>query len=117
MMTEFAVWAPSASRVRLVADSTVELKAENGWWRGEAEGTDYAFLVDDSDQELPDPRSKWQPDGVHGRSRVYDQEPFYGTDQQWPGKALPGSIIYELHVGTFTEAGTFDAAKEKLDHL
>jgi maltooligosyltrehalose trehalohydrolase len=131
-MTEFAVWAPDVCRVRLrVADGAGapgdrggerELtRAEDGWWRVDVPaadpGTDYAFLLDDSDQPLPDPRSLRQPAGVHGPSRLYDHSAFAWTDAGWTGRQLPGSILYELHVGTFTEAGTFDAAIDRLDHL
>jgi maltooligosyltrehalose trehalohydrolase len=82
-----------------------------------ADGTDYAFLLDDTDQALPDPRSPRQPTGVHGPSRVYDHASFAWTDNGWTGRWLPGSVIYELHVGTFTPDGTFDAAVARLDHL
>ncbi|MFF5216849.1 malto-oligosyltrehalose trehalohydrolase [Micromonospora sp. NPDC000442] len=121
-MTEFTVWAPEAKRVRLHLPDAAdhEMRAgRDGWWRVEVPdaGTDYAFLLDDDDQPLPDPRSAWQPSGVHGPSRIYDQAAFEWTDGSWTGRQLPGSILYELHVGTFTPEGTFDAAIGKLDHL
>ncbi|WFE43332.1 malto-oligosyltrehalose trehalohydrolase [Verrucosispora sp. WMMD1129] len=120
-MTEFTVWAPEATRVRLHLPGAAdhEMRAgRGGWWRVEVPdaGTDYAFLLDD-DQPLPDPRSAWQPSGVHGPSRIYDHAAFGWTDGSWTGRQLPGSILYELHVGTFTPEGTFDAAIGKLDHL
>lgn len=123
-MTEFTVWAPEAARVRLrrpgVADHDMR-PGRDGWWRVEAPdagpGTDYAFLLDDDTDALPDPRSAWQPAGVHGPSRVYDHAAFAWTDATWTGRQLPGSVLYELHVGTFTPEGTFDAAIAKLDHL
>ncbi|GAB3075474.1 malto-oligosyltrehalose trehalohydrolase [Micromonospora schwarzwaldensis] len=123
-MTEFTVWAPEAARVRLrlpgVADHDMR-PARDGWWRVEAPdagpGTDYAFLLDDDEQALPDPRSAWQPAGVHGPSRVYDHAAFAWTDIAWTGRQLPGSVLYELHIGTFTPEGTFDGAIAKLDHL
>ncbi|SCL35676.1 maltooligosyl trehalose hydrolase [Micromonospora nigra] len=121
-MTEFTVWAPEASRVRLrlpgVADHDMR-PAREGWWRVEVPdaGPDYSFLLDDDDRPLPDPRSRWQPEGVHGPSRRYDHAAFDWTDGSWTGRQLPGSILYELHVGTFTPEGTFDAAIGKLDHL
>ena len=80
-------------------------------------GTDYAYLLDDDDRALPDPRSAWQPDGVHGCSRIYDHAAYPWTDQRWTGRQLPGGVLYELHVGTFTPEGTFDSAIDKLDHL
>jgi len=79
-------------------------------------GEDYGWLVD-GDGPFPDPRSPRQPNGVHGLSRAYDHDAFGWTDAAWRGRALPGSVTYELHIGTFTPAGTFDAAIERLDHL
>jgi maltooligosyltrehalose trehalohydrolase len=122
-MTEFKVWAPKATMVRLRTDGADHAMDgdENGWWRVElpavADGTDYAFVLDDAGEPLPDPRSYRQPAGVHGPSRVYDHASFRWTDTGWTGRWLPGSVIYELHIGTFTPAGTFDAAIERLDHL
>lgn len=123
-MTEFTVWAPEAARVRLrlpgAADHAMR-QGPDGWWRVEVPdagpGTDYAFLLDDDEQALPDPRSAWQPAGVHGPSRLYDHAAFGWTDAAWTGRQLPGSVLYELHIGTFTPEGTFDAAIAKLDHL
>ncbi|MFU8852501.1 DUF3459 domain-containing protein [Micromonospora sp. SL1-18] len=123
-MTEFTVWAPAAARVRLrlpgVADHDLR-RGPDGWWRAEVPGTgpgtDYAFLLDDDERPLPDPRSPWQPAGVPGPSRRYDHAAFRWTDQGWTGRQLPGSVLYELHVGTFTPEGTFDAAIGHLDHL
>jgi maltooligosyltrehalose trehalohydrolase len=121
-MTEFTVWAPEATRVRLHLPGAAdhEMRAgRDGWWRVEVPdaGTDYAFLLDDDDQPLPDPRSARQPSGVHAPSRIYDHAAFRWTDDGWTGRQLPGSILYELHVGTFTPEGTFDAAIGKLDYL
>jgi maltooligosyltrehalose trehalohydrolase len=123
-MTEFAVWAPEAARVRLRlpgAGDHAMRPGPQGWWRvevpGTGPGTDYAFLLDDDEQALPDPRSAWQPRGVHGPSRLYDHRAFRWTDRGWTGRQLPGSVLYELHVGTFTPEGTFDAAIGRLDHL
>ena len=122
-MTEFAVWAPDRNRVSvLVGDDRITLEpAPGGWWRTElpdhGHGTDYAFLLDDDSRPLPDPRSLWQPGGVHQRSRVYEHDSFWWTDDAWTGRALAGSVLYELHVGTFTEGGTFDTAIGRLDHL
>ncbi|OLM30871.1 Malto-oligosyltrehalose trehalohydrolase [Pseudonocardia sp. Ae717_Ps2] len=122
-MTEFAVWAPDRNRVSvLVGDQRIALDpSPGGWWRTEApdhgHGTDYAFLLDDDATPLPDPRSRWQPKGVHERSRVYDHEAFWWTDETWTGRALAGSVLYECHIGTFTGPGTFDAAIGRLDHL
>ena len=119
----FTVWAPAAERVRLViGDTEHEMSGTGGgWWRaevpGSGAGTDYAFRLDDDPTRLPDPRSQWQPAGVHGPSRRYEHRAFPWTDQAWTGRALPGSVVYELHIGTFTEDGTFNRAIEHLDHL
>ncbi|MCW0212329.1 MAG: malto-oligosyltrehalose trehalohydrolase [Pseudonocardia sp.] len=122
-MAEYAVWAPEKDRVRVVVDGEpfgME-RAAGGWWRTEVEdngpGSAYAFLIDDDETPLPDPRSLWQPNGVHSASRRYDQDTFWWTDQAWTGRTLAGSVLYECHIGTFTDEGTFDAAIEKLDHL
>ena len=124
-MTTLSVWAPSAQSVAVVAAGvTSALTATGGgWWRGDAaegvrveHGTDYAFVLDGG-APLPDPRSRWQPHGVHGPSRVYDHARFAWSDTSWRGVALPGCVFYELHIGTFTAAGTLDAALERLDHL
>jgi maltooligosyltrehalose trehalohydrolase len=115
----FTVWAPAHERVRVRVDGTDHemTRGDGGWWRAEVSGTDYAFLLGDDDTPLPDPRSAWQPGGVHAPSRVYDHGAFPWTDQAWRGSALPGGVIYELHVGTFTPDGTLDSALDRLDHL
>jgi maltooligosyltrehalose trehalohydrolase len=126
-MSTFRLWAPDAKTVSLVVadsagDSAHEMSAgRGGWWwinvPSAKHGTDYGFVLDGGDDELPDPRSAWQPSGVHGRSRLVDHSTFAWTDGNWRGIALAGSVLYELHVGTFTPEGTFDAAIDKLDHL
>jgi maltooligosyltrehalose trehalohydrolase len=92
-----------------------------GWWfadvSGAAAGTDYGFLVDDDETVFPDPRSLWQPNGVHALSRLYDQGAFEWTDAGFQAVPLASAILYELHVGTFTPGGTLDSAIEKLDAL
>jgi maltooligosyltrehalose trehalohydrolase len=122
-VVNFAVWGPQRERVRVLVDDVAHEMAPgaDGWWRasvdGAGPGTSYAFLIDDDETPLPDPRSRWQPDGVHGPSRLYDPTAFDWTDHAWTGRQLPGAVLYELHVGTFTPDGTFDAAVERLDHL
>ncbi|PZF85070.1 malto-oligosyltrehalose trehalohydrolase, partial [Micromonospora deserti] len=123
-MTEFTVWAPDVARVRLrlAGDADHEMcSGTDGWWRvevpGAGPGTDYGFLLGDDDRALPDPRSAWQPAGVRGPSRLYDHAAFEWTDRSWTGRQLPGSVLYELHVGTFTPDGTFDGVIGRLDHL
>ncbi|MET0997479.1 MAG: malto-oligosyltrehalose trehalohydrolase [Marmoricola sp.] len=119
----FDVWAPRPERVRLsVGDDVVEMtRGEDGWWTPDGpvpEGeVDYGYLLDDSDQQVPDPRSRRQPHGVHERSRTFDADEFAWSDGDWTGRQLAGSVIYELHLGTFTPEGTLDAAIERLDHL
>ena len=115
------VWAPRPDRVRVkVGDRVVPMsRDEAGWWRPDTEVPegDYGFLLDDDETALPDPRSRWQPEGVHGPSRRYEPGSFVWTDQGWTGRQLAGAIVYEAHVGTFTPQGTFDAMIERLDHL
>lgn len=95
--------------------------SDGGWWWVDVPeagpGTDYGFCLDDDDTALPDPRSAWQPQGVEGLSRLVDHDAFPWTDARWRGVPLPGSVCYELHVGTFTPEGTFDAAVDRLDDL
>ena len=76
-------------------------------------GTDYSFIIDGD--SLPDPRSPYQPNGVHGPSRLIDRNAFRWTDAGWQARPLSSAIIYELHLGTFTPAGTFESAIERLD--
>jgi maltooligosyltrehalose trehalohydrolase len=121
-MTLFEVWVPEKSvRLRIDGQERDMERGEHGWWRLDVpdavHGTDYTYVLSDGDSALPDPRSAWQPGGVHGPSRVYDHSAFPWSDGAWTGRQLPGSVLYEMHVGTFTTEGTFDAAIERLDHL
>lgn len=118
----FDVWAPAAERVVLRAegeDRPMERDpARPGWWATRAAagpGTRYAFVLDGG-PPLPDPRSRRQPDGPHGASAVVVPETF-GWRHAWHGRPLPGAVLYELHVGTFTPEGTFEAASARLGHL
>ena len=115
------VWAPNAQRVDIeTASGRTPLTREgpSGWWQGALpeHGSDYAFCLDGAPPR-PDPRSAWQPHGVHGPSRPVDHSAFDWTDAQWHGRPVAGQVIYELHIGTFTPAGTFGAAIDRLDHL
>ncbi|MBR8744082.1 malto-oligosyltrehalose trehalohydrolase [Nocardiopsis sp. MG754419] len=120
---DFSVWAPEARTVRVRVDGTDHLmdRDDHGWWHATvaraAPGSDYAYLLDDDAQALPDPRSLWQPAGVHAPSRVYDHDAHPWADDDWTGRPLAGAVIYELHVGTFTPEGTLTAAVGRLDHL
>jgi maltooligosyltrehalose trehalohydrolase len=121
-MVEFAVWAPRPERVRLEVDGTLHpmVASGGGWWRADVDAridARYGFLLDDDPKVLPDPRSPRQPEGVHERSQRWRPAPEAWTDSGWTGRSIEGAVIYELHVGTFTPAGTFDAAIDKLDHL
>jgi maltooligosyltrehalose trehalohydrolase len=90
-----------------------------GWWAIDVEAPgelDYGFRLDGGPARS-DPRSRRQPDGVHGLSRTFDPTVHRWHDDAWTGRQLAGSVIYELHIGTFTPAGTLDSAIERLDHL
>ena len=119
-MTTLRVWAPKPTTVEVESEGrrTPMTRQDGGWWTAEigGPGTDYALVLDGGDPR-PDPRSAWQPHGVHGPSRVVDHAAFAWSDQQWRGVPLPGSVLYEMHIGTFTPGRTFDAAIERLDHL
>ncbi|MWB98087.1 malto-oligosyltrehalose trehalohydrolase [Agromyces seonyuensis] len=121
-MTGFRVWAPRAGRMTLELDGArIPMTAgTGGWWSAEGEGRDYGFLIDDAAPPRPDPRSRRQPNGVHGLSRVEPTiEPLPAVPRAggWTGRQLAGGIVYELHIGTFTPEGTFEAAIARLDHL
>jgi maltooligosyltrehalose trehalohydrolase len=119
----FKVWAPKAKTVSVKIGNTIHAmkKTNGGWWQAEVTeagpGTDYAFIIDGSDPAVPDPRSMWQPHGVHKPSRIVDHSAFSWTDQQWQAPPLSFAIIYESHIGTFTAEGTFDAAQHHLAYL
>lgn len=124
-MPEFRVWAPKPALVRLDVNGAVHAmtRSADGWWHTTVAApadARYGYLLDDDPTVLPDPRSARQPDGVHARSQRWEPPGQFGaarTDTGWPGRSVEGAVIYELHIGTFTTAGTFDAAIEKLDYL
>jgi maltooligosyltrehalose trehalohydrolase len=117
--TRFNVWAPRAEHVSVrlrsgaAAGDHALARAEGGVFEGVVAhahaGDDYVYVLNGSGRALPDPTSRFQPAGVHGPSRIVDPASFHWTDDAWTGLAMPDFIIYELHTGTFTEAGTFDA--------
>src|SRR4051794_37483507 len=115
---EFRVWAPRPERVDVrVRGGDHELGPEGFGVRSArveaAAGDDYVFVLDG--REVPDPASRWQPEGLRGPSRVVDPKSFQWTDGGWHrGAELEDAVLYELHVGTFTPEGTFDAAIEHL---
>ena len=121
---EFRVWAPDLARVEvhIVApkDRRIPLtKTEGGHHEAVVddcgEGTRYLFVLDGGD-ERPDPASRFQPEGVHKASEVVSAD-FEWHDGDWKGIALEDYVVYELHVGTFTDEGTFDAVIPRLDKL
>jgi maltooligosyltrehalose trehalohydrolase len=120
----FLVWAPFIQRVEVHILSPVELivplkKGARGYHQATIEGVEpggrYFYRLD-SGKERPDPASRYQPEGVHGPSQVVDSD-FPWQDGGWDGLTLEEYIIYELHVGTFTKEGTFDAIIPHLDEL
>jgi maltooligosyltrehalose trehalohydrolase len=121
-LTQISVWAPFPKLIELELDDG-PLPLENGarGWRRATTELDpemgYAFRLDGRDPLLPDPRSPWQPEGVHGRSRTLEHSRFAWTDAGWPGVDLRSAVIYELHVGTFSREGTFAGVAAHLDHL
>lgn len=125
--TDFRVWAPKVETiaVRMVsgakAGATVAMEPEgNGFYRAAVaevgDGDRYLYLLD-GQLEFPDPASRYQPDGVHEASQVVDAHAFTWHDQGWTGIRLEEYLLYELHVGTFTEEGTFEAVIRHLDYL
>lgn len=122
-MHRFRVWAPRAKRVDVVVDGERHAMESQprGWWTAVVEkaapGARYGYLPDDEEKPLPDPQSEWQPDGVHGLSALIDHSAFAWTDQHWRPRTLASAVIYELHIGTFTQEGTLDAAIGKMEYL
>src|SRR5215213_4958166 len=123
--TEFRVWAPLAKSLEVklvgagaraaplehVGEGVFEARVENA-----GVGQDYFYVVD-GERERPDPVSRSQAAGVHGPSRVVAPDAFVWTDDGWRGLPLKDFVVYELHTGTFTPEGTFDAVIQKLPHL
>lgn len=125
--THFRVWAPKVKEISVVlryddgTNRVVSLNEEGGGYfaatvDGVTDGDNYCYLLDNA-MERPDPASRFQPTGVHGPSQVIDPDVFSWNDRGWRGLPLDSYIIYELHVGVFTTAGTFDAAISRLDYL
>ena len=122
-MHVFEVWAPRARtlEVKIGSKKFPLAQKQRGWWAAEVEeagpGTDYGFVIDGLEPPLPDPRSQWQPNSVHGESRVVDHTAFAWSDGGWQAPPLSSALIYELHLGTFTPEGTLKAAESHLDYL
>ena len=110
--TRFRVWAPRARELALARGGAQARMEDEGFGVFRADlpagaGSDYAYLVDGV--TLPDPCSRWQPEGLRGPSRVLDPGAFAWTDDGWRAPTLRDTVLYELHVGTFTPEGTFEA--------
>jgi maltooligosyltrehalose trehalohydrolase len=122
--TRFRVWAPRVRELVVsVGGATHAMQRGEGdihetFVRGVGHGDDYTYVIDGS-RTRPDPASRWQPHGVHGASRVVDPDTYRWSEsaRDWRGRPLASYVMYELHVGTFTERGTFEAAIERIDHL
>lgn len=121
--TDVRVWAAAAKLVEVVlasgAVSALDRDAD-GYFSGviaAAAGDHYQFRIDGSDRLYPDPASRFQPEGPHGPSEIVDPSAFAWNDEGWRGVSLAGQVLYELHVGTFTHAGTWAAAAEELPEL
>jgi maltooligosyltrehalose trehalohydrolase len=114
--TRFRVWAPEAASVRVLGHELD--RGDDGVWAGELDapaGTDYLYELDGT--EWPDPCSRFQPEGFRGPSRVVDTGAFEWHDDDWAGLTLDELAIYELHVGAFSDEGTFDGVIPYLDGL
>jgi maltooligosyltrehalose trehalohydrolase len=112
---EVRVWAPSAGSLAVRSDEEIELERDGECWVGRFSGDDYLLVVDDVAR--PDPCSRCQPEGVRGPSRVLDTSALEWSDDRWDGVTLDELVIYELHVGTFSEDGTFDGVVPRLRAL
>ena len=120
----FRLWAPAAKRVDLVLDTAMPMvqqegAQQEGWYRldvpGVKAGTRYQFRID-GELTIPDPASRFQPDDVHGPSEVIDQSYNWKTPN-WKGRPWQDSVFQELHIGTCTPEGTYEAIIKKLDHV
>lgn len=119
-----SVWAPFADQVQMKIKGYKGLfdlgQGSKGYWNGEISellpGSYYKFIIDGR-HELPDPASFFQPEGVHSWSEVVDHRSFEWTDQEWKPVGLDKMVMYELHVGTFSDSGDFDGVTANLEHL
>ncbi|HSF34396.1 MAG TPA: malto-oligosyltrehalose trehalohydrolase [Candidatus Tectomicrobia bacterium] len=127
----FRVWASGCQRVSVVIEASLDSGADdlsialtpegNGYFAAvvpsAGAGMCYRYRLDDSETLYPDPASRYQPHGPHGPSQVIDPNAFQWTDKAWPGVQLEGQVIYEMHLGTFTREGTWEAARHELREL
>lgn len=120
----FSIFAPSAAAVKLALEGSAEPLAMNAHSAGWHElttsaahaGTPYRFVLPDG-SAVPDPASRYQPEDVHGPSEVIDPCAYAWHDQSWRGRPWAEAILYEIHIGAFTQEGTFRGAMARLDHL
>jgi len=122
----FRVWAPRLQRLSVTILESASSRSEelqmvgdgyfSGTITGIGEGARYLYRLEDG-SERPDPASRYQPEGVHGPSQVVDVMRYSWSDHGWKGIPLDAYIIYELHVGTFTQEGDFDGVISRLDYL
>jgi len=122
---EFLVWAPNAKSLTLHLigreDEMIEMeRLERGYHHAVAQGASlgdrYFYRMEDG-RELPDPASRFQPEGVHRSSEIVDLQEFEWTDQNWKGRPIESSVFYELHIGAYTSEGTFEALIPHLPEL
>ncbi len=119
----FRLWAPSRERASVIADGAEHaMEPRDGGWfervvRDARAGTRYAFAFPGFGVHVPDPASRFQPDGVHAPSAVVDPRAYAWRETGWRGRPWHETVLYELHVGTFTEGGTYGSAAERLDEL
>jgi maltooligosyltrehalose trehalohydrolase len=130
---DFRVWAPRRKKVAVVIEAAgrasddsqsqvVELRQEaGGYFSGSSQaagdGGLYRFKLDSDDRLYPDPASRFQPEGPHGPSQIIDPNKFKWNDRGWQGVRIEGQVIYEMHIGTFTREGTWEAASRELAEL
>jgi maltooligosyltrehalose trehalohydrolase len=131
----FRVWAPGHEKLQVVfaidpssgkhnpelpSPLTMEPE-ENGYFSAQIEaippGILYGFRLDNSDEILPDPASRYQPHGIQGLSAPINASRFVWSDKNWPGVLKEGNVLYEMHIGTFTKDGTWEAASRELEEL
>ena len=123
----FRIWAPRRRKVEVILDGrdgseVVSLKPESlGYFSGitanARAGMRYQLRLDNGERLFPDPASRFQPEGPHGPSQIVDPRAFHWTDQAWRGISVKGQVIYEMHIGTFTQEGTWAAATDQLPEL
>ncbi|UCE78117.1 MAG: malto-oligosyltrehalose trehalohydrolase [Nitrospiraceae bacterium] len=123
--SEFVVWAPFKKRMAVhlldAVDTVAPMKRDkNGYWKtvihNQSPGVRYYYTIENT-VDRPDPASHYQPEGVHGPSQVIDHDLFAWDDNDWQGIPLSEMILYEIHVGTFTQEGTFDAMIPRVTEL